>query len=88
MRKGLAAVPNVNSVEVELDVLLGHTTMPIKQLLRMGRGAIIELETRDGADVVIKSSGTTVALGEITVEEKSMTVRVTDVHQERLSEVG
>ena len=62
---------NVNRVEVELDVLLGQTVMPIKQLLRMGRGAIIELDTRENADVLISSSGTTIALGEICVEEKS-----------------
>lgn len=78
----------MNRVEVELDVLLGQTVMPIKQLLRMGRGAIIELETREGADVVIASSGTTIALGEITVEDQAMTVRVTEVRQEQVAEVA
>ena len=81
-------MPNVNRVEVELDVLLGQTTMPIKQLLRMGRGAIIELDTRENADVIISSSGTTIALGEITVEEKAMTVRVTEVRKDEVAEVA
>ena len=81
-------MPNVNRVEVELDVLLGQTTMPIKQLLRMGRGAIIELDTRENADVLISSSGTTIALGEITVEEKAMTVRVTEVRKDQVTEVA
>ena len=79
---------NVNRVEVELDVLLGQTVMPIKQLLRMGRGAIIELDTRENGDVLISSSGTTIALGEICVEEKAMTVRVIEVRQEKVTEVA
>lgn len=80
-------MPNVNRVEVELDILLGQTTMPIKQLLRMGRGAIIELDTREDADVLISSSGITIALGEINVEEKAMIVRVTEVRKDLVTEV-
>lgn len=78
----------VNRVEVELDVLLGRTTMPIKQLLRMGRGAIIELDTHDDGDVLITSQGTTVALGEIAVEDQNMRVRVTHVRHDMIAEVA
>ena len=34
----------ISKVEVEISVVLGTTQMPIHQLLRMGRGAVIELE--------------------------------------------
>jgi flagellar motor switch protein FliN/FliY len=78
----------LDRVEVELDVLLGRTTMPIKQLLRMGRGAIIELETQEGSDVVISASGATIALGEIAVEDQKMTVRVTNIRSDRIAEVS
>ncbi len=79
---------DLKRVEVELDVLLGQTTMPIKQLLRMGRGAIIELDTRERADVLISSAGKTIALGEIAVEDQSMVVRVTEVRPEQVTEVA
>lgn len=34
----------INSVPIELTVVLGRATLPIHQLLRMGRGAVIELD--------------------------------------------
>ena len=38
----------VHNVEVELSVILGCCTLPMHQLLKMGRGAVIQL--RQGAD--------------------------------------
>ncbi|HJN03992.1 MAG TPA: FliM/FliN family flagellar motor switch protein [Alphaproteobacteria bacterium] len=35
----------VKTVTVELSVVLGRSQMPIHQLLKMGRGAVIELDT-------------------------------------------
>ncbi len=34
----------VEDVEVELTVVLGQNLMPVKQLLKLGRGAVIELQ--------------------------------------------
>jgi flagellar motor switch protein FliN/FliY len=34
---------NVGGVKVEISVVLGSSTIPMHQLLRMGRGAVIEL---------------------------------------------
>ncbi|HEY7797117.1 MAG TPA: FliM/FliN family flagellar motor switch protein, partial [Hyphomonadaceae bacterium] len=35
----------LGAVEVEITVLLGRSLMPMQQLLRMGRGAVIQLDT-------------------------------------------
>ncbi|MDO8324117.1 MAG: FliM/FliN family flagellar motor switch protein, partial [Phenylobacterium sp.] len=34
----------VNAVNVEISVVLGRSTLPMQQLLRMGRGAVIPLD--------------------------------------------
>ena len=34
--------PNIQGVKVEISVVLGRSVIPMHQLLRMGRGAVIE----------------------------------------------
>ena len=50
---------NVDSVKVEISVVLGRSVIPMHQLLRMGRGAVIELDTNQDDPVLIlaRSSG-------------------------------
>jgi len=54
-------------VEVELTVVLGQNLMPVKQLLKLGRGAVIELEENCDAPVKIYANGELIAKGEIIV---------------------
>ena len=48
---------------------LGATTMPIHHLLRMGRGAVIELGTTEKDPLKIYANNTLIALGEIKVDD-------------------
>jgi flagellar motor switch protein FliN len=34
----------IEDIELELTVVLGQNMMPVKQLLKLGRGAVIELQ--------------------------------------------
>ena len=43
----------IEKISVEISVVLGGQTMPIHQLLRMGRGAVIELDRQADEDVEI-----------------------------------
>ena len=44
---------NIGGVKVEISVVLGASTIPMHQLLRMGRGAVIELDAKQDAPVTI-----------------------------------
>lgn len=55
----------VMGIPVTVQVLLGSTLMPVAQLLKLGRGAIITLDRRVGEPVDIVVNGTIVARGEI-----------------------
>ncbi|HWD48303.1 MAG TPA: FliM/FliN family flagellar motor switch protein, partial [Rhizomicrobium sp.] len=37
---------NIEGVKVEISVVLGRSVIPMHQLLRMGRGAVIELDSK------------------------------------------
>jgi len=72
-------VNSVNNVFVEISVVLGKTTLPIHQLLRMGRGAVIELGTKQNEEVWVLANNVPIARGEIVVRNERVAVSITSV---------
>jgi flagellar motor switch protein FliN/FliY len=68
----------VNEVGVELSVVLGETDMPINQLLKMGRGAVIELNSMVDDDVQIFGNNRMIARGQVIVVGENIAVSITD----------
>ena len=74
----------VNAVNVEISVVLGRATLPMQQLLRMGRGAVIPLDTKESDQLWILANGHPIARGEITIQGDRLCIAVTeaaDVHE-------
>jgi len=70
--------PAVEGVILEISVVIGRTTMPIHQLLKMGRGAVIELEASVDDDVWIYANNRLIARGEILVNGENVAVHITE----------
>ena len=68
----------VHSVEIELAVVLGRCSMPMQQLLRMGRGAVIPLDTRENDQLWILANNHPIARGEITIQGERLCITVTE----------
>jgi flagellar motor switch protein FliN/FliY len=66
-------------IGIEISVLLGATQVPIHQLLRMGRGAVIELEARDTDEVQILANNVPVARGQVVLRGDRVGVSITEV---------
>ena len=69
----------IESISVNLSVVLGTSEMPIHQLLRMGRGAVIELDTTEDDDVQILANNVPVARGQVILRSEKIGVSVTEV---------
>ena len=67
----------VNSVNVEISVVLGRSSLPMQQLLRMGRGAVIPLDASVNDEVWILANNHPVARGEIQINEDRISIAVT-----------
>jgi len=67
------------SVNVEIAVVLGHSVIPIHQLLRMGRGAVIELNSHQDEPVVVLANNQPVAKGEILIEGDRIAVVISEI---------
>jgi flagellar motor switch protein FliN/FliY len=70
---------NIDSVKVEISVVLGRSVIPMHQLLRMGRGAVIELDSRQDDNVMIMANDRAVAKGEIILQGDKIGVSVTEL---------
>jgi flagellar motor switch protein FliN/FliY len=71
--------PNIQGVKVEISVVLGRSVIPMHQLLRMGRGAVIELDSRQDDPVTIMANDKAVAKGEIILQGDKIGVSVTSL---------
>lgn len=75
----------VYDVPVTVSAVLGHASMQVSQLLKLGRGAVIELDRRVGEAIEIYVNDRLVARGEvIIVDDDRLGVTMTEiVKQER-----
>jgi flagellar motor switch protein FliN/FliY len=70
---------SVKDVKVEISVLLGRSVIPMHQLLRMGRGAVIELDSHQEDPVLILANDRPVAKGEIVIHGDRIGVSITEI---------
>ena len=77
VKSGFPSLSQVNAVNVEIQVVLGRATLPMQQLLRMGRGAVIPLDTTVNEEVWILANNHPVARGEIQINDERIAIQVT-----------
>lgn len=66
-------------IKLQLTVELGRTELPIKKVLELTRGSIIELEKVAGEPVELYANGKLVAHGEVVVIEDNFGLRITSI---------
>lgn len=67
----------LDQVEVEITVLLGRSLLPMQQFLRMGRGAVIQLDTQEQDELWILANNHPIARGELVIENDRIAVSIT-----------
>ena len=69
----------LDNVSIDIAVVLGRTAMPIHQALRLGRGAIIELDASEEDEVRILANNLPVAKGTVIVSGNKIAVEVKQI---------
>ena len=69
----------VSDIPVLVSVVLGKTSMQVQQLLKLGRGAVVELDRKVGEPVDILVNNRMVARGEVVVVEDKIGVTMTEI---------
>jgi flagellar motor switch protein FliN/FliY len=66
-------------VQLNLSVELGRTSIPVRDVLQLGPGSIVELDKLAGEPVDILVNGKLIARGEVVVVDENFGVRVTEI---------
>lgn len=69
----------VFDVPVNVSAILGKTDMEVSELLRLGRGAVVELDRKVGEAIDIYVNNRLVARGEVVVVEDRLGVTMTEI---------
>ena len=80
----------VLDIPVQLSVELGRTKVPIKHILQLGQGSVVELDALAGEPMDVLVNGYLIAQGEVVVVNDKFGIRLTDVvtPSERLRRVS
>jgi len=69
----------VYDIPVQLAAVLGRASMPVNQLLRLGRGAVVELDRKVGEPIDIYVNNRLVARGEVLIVDDHLGITMTEI---------
>ena len=69
----------VYDIPVQVSAVLGKATMQVSQLLKLGRGAVVELDRKVGEAIDIYVNNRLVARGEVVIVEDRLGVTMTEI---------
>lgn len=69
----------LESISIDMTIVLGSARIPIKQILKMGRGAMIPLDSGQDDPTLVYVNNELVARGRIRVNREQMSLEITDV---------
>ncbi len=76
---GRAAFEALYDVSVDVVAILGTADLQISQILKLGRGAVVELNRAVGEPIEIRANTRLIARGEVVVIEDRLGVQVTEI---------
>ena len=66
-------------IPVQMTVELGRTRIPIKQILQLAQGSVVELDGLAGEPMDVLVNGCLIAQGEVVVVNEKFGIRLTDI---------
>ena len=69
----------VYDIPVQVSAVLGKSSMQVSQLLKLGRGAVVELDRKVGEAIDIYVNNRLVARGEVVIVDERLGVTITEI---------
>ncbi len=79
VQRGASDLDAVYDIPVQVSAVLGKSTMKVSQLLKLGRGAVVELDRKVGEAIDIYVNNRLVARGEVVVVDERLGVTMTEI---------
>ncbi len=79
IKKTATDLEAVYDIPVRVSAILGKTEMEVSQLLKLGRGAVVELDRKVGEAIDIYVNDRLVARGEVVLVEERLGITMTEI---------
>lgn len=72
-------ISRVLDIPIEITAILGRTKMSLNEILELGRGSLIELDTLENQEIEILVNGKKVAYGQVVISNQNFGIKITEV---------
>ena len=72
-------ISRVLDIPIEITAILGRTKMSLNEILELGRGSLIELDTLENQEVEILVNGKKIAYGQVVISNQNFGIKITEV---------
>jgi flagellar motor switch protein FliN/FliY len=69
----------LGNIEMDVTAELGRTRMPVRQLLALTPGTLVELDKTAGSPIDLLVNGTLIARGEVVVIDEEFGIRISEI---------
>ncbi|RMD79381.1 MAG: flagellar motor switch protein FliN [Lentisphaerae bacterium] len=69
----------IAEIPVRLCAELGHTKLPIRELLALGAGSVVELDRQAGESIDLLVNGVLIGRGDVVIVNENFAVRITEL---------
>ena len=72
-------IARILDIPIEITAVLGRTRMPLNEILELGKGSLVELDTLETQEVEILVNGKKVAYGQVVIAQQNFGIKITSV---------
>lgn len=75
-------ITRVLDIPIEITAVLGKTQISLKEILELGKGSLIELDTLKDEEVEIYANNKKIAYGQVVILEQNFGIKITSIIDE------
>lgn len=72
-------ISRILDIPIEITAVLGRTKMTLNEVLELGKGSLIELDTLDNQEVEILVNGKKIAYGHVVIAKQNFGIKITSI---------
>ena len=72
-------ISRILDIPIEITAVLGKTRMPLNEILELGKGSLVELDTLENQEVEILVNGNKIAYGQVVISQQNFGIKITSV---------
>ena len=72
-------ISRILDIPIEITAVLGKTRMPLNEILELGKGSLVELDTLENQEVEILVNGKKIAYAPFVIIQQNFGIKITSV---------